>query len=372
VQYDDSLEREYFAFRNSAGLLDVSPLYKYDILGKDAEKLLDRMMTRNIRKLKVGQVAYCPWCDEQGELIHDGNLVRLSPNHFRLTAADPVLRWLEDVGYGMDVKIGDISQAVAGLALQGPKSRAILQKAMQGIDFATLPYFGMAHGTLDGHAVMVTRTGFTGDLGYELWLDPRSALAIWDRLMEIGRSYGILPVGLGALDMVRLEAGLVLIGVDYISAPFTVIDAQRSNPFETGMGKLVRFEKESDFIGKAALQKVAAAPEWQLVGLAVAWQELERLWDAVDLRPTVVGRGTSRQAVPVFAAGSNSANQIGQMTSHLFSPLLKQYIGLGTLKTEHATFGTQVEVEMTVEYSRVLATATIVPLPFYEPAWKKS
>lgn len=370
--YQHAWEREYWAFRNSAGLLDISPLFKYEITGPDAERLLNRVMTRDLGKCKVGQVVYSPWCDEQGDMIHDGNLVRIGPNHFRLTAADPTLLWLEDCGYRLNAQVRDISAETAGLALQGPNSRRILQTifipATQHPSIDQLGYFQMTQGHIGATSVLITRTGYTGDLGYELWADAGAALPLWDRIMEAGEAYGLLPTGLAALDMVRVEAGLVLIEIDYISAIRAVIDAQKSSPLEAGMAWAVKFNK-GDFVGRRALlRQQEQGPEWALVGLEVAWETLEELWSTVNLRPSsLVGRGTSRQPVPVYRDGE----QIGQATSHLFSPLLKKYLALATLKTPAATYGSTVELEMTVEYSRVAAPATIVPLPFFNPERKR-
>ena len=366
TSYQYAWEREYWAVRNSAGLLDVSPLFKYEIVGPEAARLLQRVMTRDMRTCKVGQVLYSPWCDENGGMIHDGNIVRVAADRFRVTTADPMLRWFEDCGYGMDVQVRDISTEMAALALQGPNARKVLQAATD-TDWDTLRYFRHAPAQIDDVDIEVTRTGFTGDLGYELWLPSQHAVQIWDRLMAAGAPYGLLPMGLGVLDMLRVEAGLLLIEVDYISAHHAVIDAQKSSPLEAGLGWAVKWDK-GDFVGRRALAaQHAAGPEWALVGLAVSWMELERLWGGVDLRPTVVGRGTSRLAVPVCQNGV----QVGQATSHLYSPLLKQYIALATVKRAAAPLGAQLELEMTVEYSRQWAHAEVVGLPFFETPRKR-
>ncbi len=370
VYYDHAHEREYFAFRSSAGLLDVSPLFKYDITGPDTERWANRVFTRDFTRCRVGQVFYTPWCDETGDMIHDGNVVRLAADHLRVTAADPCLAWFNDLAYGLDVTIEDVSEAIAGLALQGPKARQILKQLVRGADLDRLRYFRQTRGSFGGGDVIITRTGYTGDLGYELWVEAGAAGALWDGLFTCGRPYGLLPAGLGALDMVRVEAGLVLIEVDYISARHAVIDGQKSNPLETGMAWAVDFDK-GYFVGREALLAHRENPEWQLVGLEVDWFELERLWGAVNLRPKIVGRGTSREAVPVYRADGRGV-QIGQATSHLFSPLLKKYIALATLKTPDAAAGARVHLEMTVEYSRYPAEATIVPLPFFNPERKRA
>lgn len=364
--YEPSHEREYYAIRNAAGLIDVSPLFKYEVTGPDAARLVDRVMTRNIAKCGVWQVMYSPWCDEAGQVIDDGTVARLDNSHFRLTAADPSLRWFQDVGYGLNAQVVNVSDELAALALQGPNSRAILQQIVTGMDVGKLKFFRLGRGQIDGRDVTITRTGYTGDLGYELWLAPADAVAVWDLLMEKGRLYGLLPVGMLALDIARVEAGLLLADIDYKSAHKAVIDAQLSSPYELGLGWAVALDG-ADFVGKRALaQEKAAGSEWAFVGVHVAWNDLERLFGAQDLPPKVAGRA-SRTAVPLYKQG----RQIGQITSHTFSPILKEYIGIGTVYAEYGQVGTAVEMEFTVEYSRQRAKATVVKTPFFEPERKR-
>ncbi len=364
--YEPSHEREYYAIRNSAALIDVSPLFKYKITGPDAARVVDRIITRDVSKCRVGQVLYSPWCDEEGKVIDDGTIARLDENHFRITAADPNLRWFRDVGYGFDVQVQDVSADLAALSLQGPSSRAILREAVKGIDFDRLGYFRLAHGEMDNFPLTVTRTGFTGDLGYELWVRPEFAERLWDGLMAAGARYGALPAGMIALDIARIEAGLLLIEVDYISSHFAVIEAQKSSPFEIGLGWAAALDG-ADFIGKKALlAEQARGSKWTFAGLHIDWVDLERLYDLEDLPPQVAGRA-SRTAVPIYKAGK----QIGQATSQTFSPILKQYIAIGTVLNKYAQIGAQVEMEITVEYSRERVKATIVKTPFYDPPHKR-
>lgn len=364
--YEPSHEREYYAIRNSAALIDVSPLFKYEIVGPDAARLVDRAITRDVDKCRVGQVLYTPWCDEDGKVIDDGTVHRLGTNHFRLTAADPNLRWFQDVGYGLDARVVDVSADLAALALQGPSSRAILKELIHDINFDKLPFFRFAQGTLDEYAVTVSRTGYTGDLGYELWLRPEDAEPIWDRLMETGARYGALPVGMVALDIARIEAGLLLIEVDYISSQYAVTEAQKSSPYELGLGWAVDLNK-GDFIGRKALRaEQARGSKWAFVGLHIDWTDLERLFARENLPPKVAGRA-SRTAVPLYQNG----RQIGQATSQTFAPILKQYVAIGTVLTPYAAPGTPLEMEVTVEYSRERVQATVVKTPFYDPPQKR-
>lgn len=360
-------DREYYAIRNSAGLIDVSPLYKYEISGPDAARLVDRVITRRVDKCAVGQVLYTPWCDEDGKVIDDGTVQRLAADRFRITAADPNLRWFQDVGYGLDASVRDISTAVAGLALQGPLSRAILQEAVAGIELDTLGYFRLAQGTVGGAPLVVSRTGYTGDLGYELWIEAAQAETLWDRLMAVGGRYGLLPAGILALDVARVEAGLLLIEVDYVSSRHAVLESQKSSPYELGLGWAVQLDG-ADFIGKRALQREQrmGSAEWGFVGLLLDWEALEALYGRFDLPPQVAG-AASRSARPVYRNGRH----VGQMTSHTFSPILKQYVGIGTVYRDFARIGTQLDVEVTVEFERHSVPATVVKTPFFAPARKK-
>ena len=252
--YEVHHEHEYNAIRNAAALIDISPLYKYIVEGKDATKLVNRVITRDINKVKPGQVIYCCWCDEQGKVIDDGTITRLAENKYRWTAADPSLRWFRQNGLNMDVQIEDISEKVAALALQGPTSGKLL-KSVAEADVANLKYFRMTSGKIAGVPVDISRTGYTGDLGYEIWVpmnDSRDAVKVWDALMDAGRRFDIHPAGMLALDVARIEAGLLLIEVDYISSKKALIPEQKYSPYELGFGKMVHLDKEN-FVGKAAL-----------------------------------------------------------------------------------------------------------------------
>ena len=365
--YEISHEFEYYAIRNSAALIDVTPLFKYEISGSDAARLVDRIITRDVRKCAVGQVMYTSWCDEAGKMIDDGTVQRIAENHFRITAADPSLRWFQDCGFGMDVTVVNVSQKLAALALQGPNSRNIVKEVVTGADIDGLKFFRLVPAEIDGFPVTVTRTGYTGDLGYELWVDPKYAERLWDVLMEAGKGYGITPTGLVALDIARIEAGLLLIEVDYISSQRALIEARKSSPFEVGLDWTVKLNKE-DFVGrKALLAEKECGSKWKFVGLEIRWDDLEKLFGAVDLPPLVAGRA-SRLPVPIYKNGK----QIGQATSSTFSPILKKYIAMGTIEGQYFEHGTQVEIEITVEFTRQQAKATIVNTPFFDPERKRA
>ena len=278
--YADAHDIEYNAVREAAALFDVSPLYKYLVAGPDALRLVDRVITRDATKLAVGGVVYTPWCDENGKVVDDGTVHRLDDQLYRWTAADPQLRWLRQNSAGLDVTITDESETTASLALQGPLSRDVLVAAT-GESFEDLGYFRRRASKIGKVAVDVSRTGYTGDLGYELWMPADSAVTVWDAVMKAGADYGIRPAGMLALDVVRLEAGLILLEVDYTSARHAMNPEQHYSPFEIGLGRLVNFGK-GDFVGRLALERERAAggPARRLVGLQLDWYDIEGLYSA--------------------------------------------------------------------------------------------
>jgi aminomethyltransferase len=364
--YELRHDREYWAIRNSAALLDVSPLHKYRISGPDAERLMDRVVTRNVAKCALHQVLYTPWCDDAGKVMDDGTLTRLTNTSFRLTSALPNLAWLQDNAWGMDVDIEDVSDHIAALALQGPNARAILSAAAGGIA-DDLRFFRMAEGTIGGCPVQITRTGYTGDLGYEVWTDPDNALALWDALMEAGQMHRIVPAGMLALDMARVEAGLILIDVDYVPAHHAVIEDRKSSPFELGLGWTVKLEKPA-FVGREALlAEKERGPEWEFKGLEINWESMEALYGAVGLPPQLPSEGW-RTSVPVY----NGGRQVGYATSGCWSPLLKKYIALAHLRTPNSATGTRLRMEVTVEHQRKQAAARVVEPQFFNPERKRS
>ncbi len=363
--YETHHEHEYNAIRNAAALIDISPLFKYRVTGPDATRLVDRIITRDVRKLAVGQVVYTPWCDEQGKVIDDGTVSRLEENVYRWTAADPSLRWFTQNGSGLDVHFEDISESVAALALQGPTSGRLLKSVVEDTDIASLKYFRVTTGKIAGVPVEISRTGYTGDLGYEIWVAEKQALRVWDVLIERGRPFDIKPAGMLALDVARIEAGLLLIEVDFNSSKKALVNAQKYSPFEMGLDRLVSLDK-SRFIGRQALIKEAKeGPARRIVGIEIDWTEVERHFEAAGLPPTV-SPIASRVAVPIYRNG----NQIGKATSTTWSPLLKRMIALATVKSDSAKPGTKVEIEITVEAVRHRVGAIVAKTPFYNPKHK--
>ena len=362
--YETHHEHEYNAIRNACAVIDVSPLFKYRLSGRDAVRLVDRVITRDAKKLAVGQVYYTPWCDEEGKVIDDGTVTRLSEQVYRWTAADPSLRWLTENARGLDVKVEDITEQVAALALQGPTAAQLLQ-LVSTAPIPTLKYFRATSGSIAGVPVDITRTGYTGDLGYEVWMPWDAAVRVWDAIVEVGAAFDLHAAGMLALDIARIEAGLLLIDVDFHSSRRAMIASQKYSPFELGLGRLVELDK-GPFIGRSALTaEHRRGSKRQVVGLEVDWTEVERLYDAVGLPPTAPSTA-SRVAVPVYKDGK----QVGRATSTTWSTMLKKMIALATIEAPHFALGTRLKLEVTVEAVRHAATATVVKTPFFNPRRK--
>jgi len=362
--YEAHHEHEYNAIRNAAALIDVSPLFKYRVSGRDACKLVDRVITRDAAKLAVGQVYYTPWCDEHGKVIDDGTVTRLTETSFRWTAADPSLRWFTQNAVGLDVAIDDVSEQVAALALQGPTSGRLLA-AVADADIRGLKYFRMARGTIAGVPVEISRTGYTGDLGYEVWMPWDRAIDVWDALMAGGRPFDIHAAGMLALDVARVEAGLLLIDVDFNSSKKALIEDQKYTPYEMGLGRLVQLDKRG-FVGRDALadEHRHGSPR-RIVGLDISWPAVEALFDDRGLAPQIPS-AASRTAVPIYRSG----RQVGRATTTTWSPVLKKLIALATVGAPHFAEGTELEFEVTVEAVRHRVPATVVKTPFFNPPRK--
>ncbi len=363
--YETHHEHEYNAIRNAAAVIDVSPLYKYLLTGKDATRLVDRVVTRDMRKVGVGQVIYTPWCDEHGKVIDDGTVSRLAENKYRWTAADPSFRWFTQNAAGLDVQIEDISEKVAALALQGPTSGRLL-KQLAGPAIGNLKYFHVTSATIAGVPVDISRTGYTGDLGYEIWIPWSEGKKVWDELMDKGEAFDIHPAGMLALDVARIEAGLLLIDVDFHGSKKAVIESQRYSPYELGLGRLVNLDK-GRFVGQPALieeQKRGHARE--IVGLDIDWDGIERVYEQAGLPPAMPA-AASRVAVPVYSEGGS---QIGKATSTTWSPALKRLIALATIPREYARIGAPLQMEITVEAVRHRVPAVVAKTPFFNPKRK--
>jgi aminomethyltransferase len=364
--YELTHDREYAAIRNAAALIDVTPLHKYSVSGRDAERLLDRVVTRDVRKCKVGQVLYTPWCDSEGKTVDDGTIARLGEQRFRMTSAEPSLRWLSMNAVGMEVSVVETSYATAALSLQGPNARAILQEVADG-DVAGLKYFRIVPCKVGGVPVEISRTGYTGDLGYEIWVDSENAVALWDALVEGGAKHGLTPCGMWAMDIARIEAGLIMAEIDYVSSHHALIESQKSSPFELNLGWAVSLEKAS-YVGKRALvREKQQGSSWQFVGIDVDWESLERQYLDVDLPPNLPTVAW-RSSTPLYVEG----RQVGYASSGCWSPLLKKYIALAHVETPWSKPGTEVFMEVTVDHKRKQALARVAALPFFNPERKRA
>ncbi len=362
TSYGDFVQPEYAAIRHSAALFDVSPLYKYHLEGPDATAMANKVFTQDLQQVPVQKAVYTPWCDSKGKVRQEGTVFRLDDNHYQINAAEPALRWLGINAEGFDVTLSDRSTETAALALQGPKSRDILVEC--GADIASLEFFGIRDTTVGNIPITVSRTGYTGDLGYEIWLRATDALEFWDNLMEAGAAHHITPGGLMALDMARIEAGFILIGVDYKSSDSALVDDDKVTPYEVGLGWSVKLSKDS-FVGREALtREKASGPTRKTVGLEIDWQPMEDLYLAADQMPDLP-LTTCREPVPVYAAGGP---QIGRVTTRIWSALLKKYIAIAMIDATYADVGTHVDMEVTVQYERKRAPARVVKPQFYRPA----
>ena len=365
--YDTCHEREYYALRNAAGLIDVSPLFKYEVHGKDAAAFLSRVMVKDINKLKVGRCTYLCWCDDNGKVLDDGTVSRIDDNYFRVTAAEPTFSWLMRQSRRFDVTIEDSTDEIGTLSLQGPTSRDIL-KNVSDADLDTLSYFGLTKAKLDDVDVVISRTGFTGDLGYEIWVERTQALEVYDAIMAGGRDYRIQPVGLDAMDVTRIEAGYIMNGVDYFSSNTCAIESRKSSPYEIGLGWAVDLDRDA-FIGQNALRaEKANGSRWATVGLVYDWPTFERLFAEFGLPPQLPG-GAWRTAIPVY---NQKGVQVGHGTSGAWSAVLKDNLALATVKSAYSEPGTVLQIEVTVEYERRRVPAIVTKTPFFDPPRKKA
>ncbi len=360
--------REYNAVRTTAALFDVSPLFKYHVHGRDAGRLLDRVVTRDVSKCRMGQVLYTTWCDDDGKIIDDGTLARIGEDAYRLTAAMPTIDWLQDNAFGLKVEIADVTHDFGALALQGPTSREMLQR-LTGADLGRLRYFHLVEDEVAGAPVRISRTGYTGDLGFEIFVETRYAEQVWDALADTGRAYDMQPAGNVALDVVRVEAGLLLIDVDFMSSARTFFEVQKSTPYELGLGWTVKLGKDS-FVGRDALrEEKARGPNWATVGLVVDILALEKIYADYSM-PLHLPYTSWNSAVPVYAR-EEPGDPIGKATSGAWSPILKQYVVIARVRPQHAKPGSRIFLEETVEGRRYPVPADVVKLPFFDPARKK-
>jgi len=350
--YDESIE--YFALRNQETAYDISPMIKYRIAGADAEAYLNRLVTRDVRKQKPGRVAYTVWCDDAGHVLDDGTIFRFSPTEFRLCCQERHLPWLLDSARGFDVAIEEVTDRVAGLSLQGPCSAAILRR-LKLAAVERLKPFDLTETALDGFKLGLSRTGFTGDLGYELWVAPEHALALWDRLAEAGADYGLRPLGSLALNLARLEAGFIMAKVEFVPKQEALRRSRGRSPFELGLARQVAFDKGPFNGRRALLAEQAKGARYCLVGL-----ELE-----------------GHKTAPGSLVYHRRKEEVGFLSSAAWSPTAKRNVALASLRRPYGDSRTddlwvEVYVLKELKWDRVMARARVVERPFFDPPRRKA
>jgi aminomethyltransferase len=365
TRYQMSDKFEYFAIRNAAGLFDSSPLFKYRIRGPQAEHFLAGVLARDVRTCAPGHAQYTAWCDDRGFVVEDGVVLRLAPDEFVLTAAEPNLAYFEGLVGRLDVAIEEVSDDWAVLAVQGPRSRDILAPLAPVV--AALPYFGVGDATIGGISVRVSRTGYTGDLGYELWIPSDDAVAVWDAVWDASRGRGVVPFGLTALYMARIEAGLVLLDVDFHSSRFAWTDEDRTTLIELGLGWMVRALESDDreVIGRDAIRRELAdrTSRWKLSGLVVDWRDYDRIYDRAGLIPP-------KDHTPIqdeYYIYDDELNQLGYATSQMYSPMLQRHIALARVPLDRSAPGSRVKLEMAVNHRYEYFDAYVTRTPLFNP-----
>ena len=365
AKYQISEKFEYFAIRNSAGLFDSSPLFKYRIHGPDAEQFLSGILARDIRACPVGHGQYTIWCDERGYVVEDGVVLRHAADDYLLTSAEPNFAYFADAVGRHRVEIEDVSEQFGVLAVQGPSSRAILA----GLDprVAKLDYFGLTKAKIGGVAVTVSRTGYTGDLGFEIWTAAEDAVAVWDSVVEASQGRGVVPFGLTALSMARIEAGLLLLDVDFQSSRFAWTDAHRSTPIELGLGWMFKDLAGNDraFLGREAIAREIAdkTSRWKLTGLVLDWREYDRHFDEAGLIPP-------KDHTPIedeYYIYDDDLKQLGYATSLMYSPMLQRHIALARVPLALTAPGSRVKLELAVSHRYEYFDAHVTRLPLYNP-----
>jgi len=345
--YED-VALEYFALRNSTGVFDLCPMTKHRISGADALEFLNRLLTRDVAKLRPGRVSYCVWCDDEGQLIDDGTVFHVREGEYLLCSQERQLDWLHISALGFDVKIEEVTHDIAALAVQGPTSCWVLRN-MGLDDIQNLKPFGIRWLDFQGAELMVSRTGFTGDLGYELWIEPAKAEALWDALFLAGKDRGIRPIGTHALEMARIEAGFIQAGVDFLPADEAVRPGRTRSPFELGLSWLVDFDKPNFTGRKALLQEKQRGSRFNFVKLDIQGNK--------PARDAFIYNGKKKV--------------VGIVTSAMWSPTAKANIALASLHAPWGKPGDQLWAEIyyqrELKWKRVMARATVVEGAFFDP-----
>ena len=372
LRYTHAPKHEYFAVRNSVGVFDTSPLFKYRIQGPDAEQFLAGVLVRDIRACRPGTAQYTLWCDDRGFVMEDGVVFRHSETDFLLTAARPCLGWFSDLAGRLRVTLEDVSDDYGILAVQGPRSRAVLSALMPEAD--SLPYFGHAQARVASSPVTLSRTGYTGDLGFEVTVDAARAVDVLDAILEAGADHSLRPFGEDALMMLRIEAGLPLVDVEWRNSRLAFTDHERVTPTELGMGWMLRGVREEDraFLGRDAIRRELAdkSSRWASVGVVVDWADWDRLHRDAGLLPTKDEHPLSYESVLHDRPTTEGGSQVGYVTSFLYSPVLQRHIGLARVQPDLAAPGSEVHLEVALNHSNTTVLARTAKLPLFNPARK--
>ncbi|MET0998784.1 MAG: aminomethyltransferase family protein [Marmoricola sp.] len=372
LRYTHAPKHEYFAVRNAVGVFDTSPLFKYRIQGPDAERFLAGMLVRDIRTCRPGQAQYTLWCDDQGFVMEDGVVFRHTDTDFLLTAARPNVGWFSDHRGRLRVEIEDVSDDHGILAVQGPRSREVLSTLMPEAE--SLPFFGLTHAKIGAAPVTLSRTGYTGDLGYEVNVGANDALEVLDTILEAGRGHGVRPFGEQALMMLRIEAGLPLVDVEWTNSRLAFTDHQRVTPVELGMRWMLRGVADGDraFLGGAAIRRELAtkSSRWATVGIVVDWERWNSLHRDAGLLPAKDEQPLPYESVLHDRPTTDGGSQVGYVTSFMYSPVLQRHIGLARVRPDLAAPGTEVHMELALNHSNTTVLARTARLPLFNPARK--
>lgn len=361
---------EYNAVRLGCGLFDVSPLHKYEVRGPDAQALLQRMVVRNLAPSRPGRGFYTVWCDDDGKVVDDGAVFHVAENHLRLTSTLPSLEWLIDNSSGFDATIEDVSEELVGIALQGPTSRELLQK-LTSVDLSALKFWHCTDAIVSGSPSLISRSGYTGDLGFEIFVRPEDAERVWDSAMDLASDYQMRPCGLVALDMTRIEAGLPTIDAEFISAKQTLFEVQTISPLELGVGWMCKLDGDF-FVGRDALikEKANGTSRWNTVGIELDVTYIEKYFREFAMPLHLPERSWSGP-VPVYADEAQNI-LIGRGTSGMWSPLLKKYIVIARIPPRYARLGSRFFIEEVIEAKAFSIPVTVVKMPFFDPPRKRA
>ncbi len=370
LRYSHAPKHEYFAVRNSVGVFDTSPLYKYAVTGPDAEQLLAGALVRDVKACRPGQAHYTAWCDDRGFVMHDGVVFRHSADHFLLTAARPALSWFQELGSGMRVELEDVTDDYGMLAVQGPRSRAVL--AALAPEAESLAYFEHVPAKIADTPVTLSRTGYTGDLGYELTVPAADAVAVLDAVLEAGGAHSIRPFGEEALMTLRIEAGLPLIDVEWHDSRLAFSDADRVTPRELGFGWMLRGVRDGArrFVGSEAIRRelVDGTSRWLTTGIVVDWADWDRIFREAGLFPPKSEHPLPYESMVLDEGGA----EVGYCTSFVYSPVLQRHIGIARVRPDLAAAGTDLRLELAIAHHNTTVRVTTAPMPFFDPERKKS